>query len=81
MFIIFIGSGGSSSSSSSCSGGSDRTNNNSIQFTSIQFMFINVPSQQPDDQLRRKHIKQTNIKEQYTGHIANKHIQNKRHTT
>jgi uncharacterized phage protein gp47/JayE len=36
-------------------------NNNSIQFNSIQFRFINVPSQQPDGQLQKQHNKQTQI--------------------
>jgi hypothetical protein len=33
----------------------------SIQFNSIQFWFINVPSQQPDGQLQKQHNKQTQI--------------------
>jgi hypothetical protein len=32
-----------------------------IQFNSIQLWFINVPSQQPDGQLQKKHNKQTQI--------------------
>jgi fucose permease len=36
---------------------------NSIQFNSIQFLFINVPSQQPNGQLQKQHNTQTQINE------------------
>ena len=50
-------------------------NNNSIQFNSIQFQFINVPNQQPEGQLHKQHNIQTQIT---TDNIQNK---NKINTT
>jgi hypothetical protein len=35
-----------------------------FQFNSIQFRFINVPSQQPDGQLQKRHNIQTQINSQ-----------------
>jgi hypothetical protein len=48
-----------------------------MQFISFHIMFINVPSQQPDDQLQKRRIIDINNKGQYTGNIRNMYIQNK----